>query len=139
MAIPADSLNCILCDNCVENTRHFFLSYGVVKKVWWEVAVWVGEKEKDVEDCKTNFLDWHNIFRLKKVTKGKDGMIWLACVWTLWILRNGVRFRKDRWSINDIVWNIKALAWKWMFCGKIAHPNFSYYEFVMDPLFFLSL
>ncbi|XP_058776799.1 uncharacterized protein LOC131651145 [Vicia villosa] len=107
--------------------------------VWLEIAVWVGKKEKDEEDCKANFLEWYNFFRLKKVTKGKERMIWLDCVWTLWILRNSVRFRKDRWSVNDIVWNIKSLAWKWMFCGKITHPNFSYYEFVTDPLLFLSL
>ncbi|XP_058747154.1 uncharacterized protein LOC131620158 [Vicia villosa] len=124
LAIPADSLNCILCDNGEENSRHFFFSCEVVKKVWLELF-WVGKKESNEEDCKGNFLDWHNFFRSKKVKKGKEGMIWLACCWTLWILRNSVRFRKDKWSVNDIVWNIKFLAWKWMFCGKITHPNFS--------------
>ncbi|XP_058783344.1 uncharacterized protein LOC131658025 [Vicia villosa] len=138
MAIPADSLNCILCGNCEENLKHFFFSCGVAKRVWSEVAVWVGKEEKFEEACKANFLDWFHFFRAKKVKQGKEGMIWLACVWTFWTLRNGVRFRKDKWSVNDIVWSIKLLAWKWMFCGNITHPNFSFYEFVMDPVFFLT-
>ncbi|XP_058733668.1 uncharacterized protein LOC131605312 [Vicia villosa] len=110
MSIPLDSLNCVLCGNCEETIKHFFFSCSVVKKVWVEVALWVDKGETNVYDCMANFLDWYSFFRLKKVKEGKLGVVLLATSWTLWILSNGVCFRKDKWSVNDIVWNMKLLV-----------------------------
>ncbi|XP_058725634.1 uncharacterized protein LOC131596917 [Vicia villosa] len=137
ISFSLDNLNCILGGSCSENRKHFFFGCWVLNKVWSEIAFWVGKEDSREEECWPNFIDWYLYFRSNKVKDRKLGVLWLATTWTLWLLRNGVCFRKDSWSVNNIVWNIKFLVWKWSFCGKITHPNYSFYEFWKEPLFFL--
>ncbi|XP_058784761.1 uncharacterized protein LOC131659610 [Vicia villosa] len=136
--LSLDNLNCVLCGICVENMKHLFFSCMVVKNIRREIALWVGKVGIGEEDGLENFMNWYRYFRVKKVKERKLGVVWLATNWTIWLLRNGVSFRKDKWSINDTIWNIKMLVWRWTFCGKITHSNFSFYEFSKDPLLFLS-
>lgn len=67
--------------------------------------------------------------------KRKLDFVWFATLWSLWGIRNGICFRQEDWNVNNTVWNIKLLVWRWSFCGKISHPNYSFYEFCMDPFF----
>ncbi|XP_058726606.1 uncharacterized protein LOC131597964 [Vicia villosa] len=138
ISLSYNDLLCILCGCGMEDRNHFFFSCPVVKRVWREMAIWVGKKENREEGCLANFMDWYYYFEGNKVRHKKEGIVWLATTWYMWILRNGVCFRKDKWSVNNVVWNIKTLVWKWSFCGNITHPNYMFYEFNMDPLLFIS-
>ncbi|XP_058726790.1 uncharacterized protein LOC131598181 [Vicia villosa] len=95
-----------------ENRNHYFIGCWVVKNIWSEIAHWVKERKVDV--------------------------VYLATTRTLWLVRNGVCFREERWNFNDTVWNLKLLVWKWSFCGKITRLNYSFYEFSRMPLLYLS-
>lgn len=64
-------------------------------------------------------------------------VIWLFTSWSLWLVSNGASFREEGWNLNDTVWNIKIIAWTSSFCGKITHPNYSFYEFCKEPISFL--
>lgn len=89
------------------------------------------------EECLANFLDWHTFFVNSKVDSGKLDIVWFATVWCLWGVRNAVCFRNGDWNVNNTVWNIKLMAWRWSYCGKCTHSNYSFYDFCMDPLGFL--
>ncbi|XP_058726139.1 uncharacterized protein LOC131597459 [Vicia villosa] len=138
MHFSHENLLCTFCGNCMESRNHLFFSCGVVKKIWGVIASWVGKGESVSEECLSNFMDWHLFFSVNMVKDRKLGIIWLATSWAIWLDRNGVCFRNESWNVNDIVWNIKLLAWRWTFCGNITRSNFSFYEFCKDPLFFLS-
>ncbi|XP_058778918.1 uncharacterized protein LOC131652934 [Vicia villosa] len=138
ISIPLDDLKCSFCDNSLESSSHLFFSCLVVKNIWSEIANWVGKGDRVDVKCLSNFMDWHLFFRSKKVKVRKLGLVWLATTWIIWLVRNGVCFRKEEWNVNNTVWNIKHLVWRWSFCGKITHPNYSLYEFCKDPLHFLS-
>ncbi|XP_058725467.1 uncharacterized protein LOC131596741 [Vicia villosa] len=138
ITIPLDDLNCFFCGNWLESSSHLFFSCLVVKNIWSEIANWVGKGDRVESECLSNFMDWHLFFHSKKVKHRKLGVVWLATTWTIWLVRNGACFQKEVWNVNNIVWNAKHLAWRWSFCGKITHPNYSFYEFCKDPLHFLS-
>ncbi|XP_058725660.1 uncharacterized protein LOC131596952 [Vicia villosa] len=138
ISIPLDDLKCLFCGNSSESSPHLFFSCLVVQNIWSEIANWVGKGDNIDVECLSNFMDWHLFFGSKKVKVRKLGVVWLATTWTIWLVRNEACFRKEAWNVNNTVWNIKHLVWRWSFCGKITHPNYSFYEFCKDPLHFLS-
>ncbi|XP_058775284.1 uncharacterized protein LOC131649541 [Vicia villosa] len=136
--LPLDNIFCSFCSNDIEKCRHTFFICDVVKKIWNEIASWVGLGNRMEDECLSSFMEWHSFFKLKKVKRCKLGVVWLAITWCLWIVRNDVCFRNDGWSVNNIVWNIKFTACRWSFCGNITDTNCNFYDFCKDPLCFLS-
>ncbi|XP_058740846.1 uncharacterized protein LOC131613169 [Vicia villosa] len=138
MSFSSDDSKCIFCGYCSESSNHIFFGCLVVKNIWREIAFWVGKRVNIEDECRPNFMEWYHFFRSLKVKDRKSSSVWLATTWTIWLIRNGSCFRKEPWNVNNAVWNIKLLVWKWSFCGKITHPNYSFYEFSMNPLYYLS-
>ncbi|XP_058751967.1 uncharacterized protein LOC131625086 [Vicia villosa] len=138
MSFPLEELKCTFCGQCVETRDHLFFGCLVVGNIWREIAFWVGKGAFLDEGCLSNFLDWHRYFDSLNVLDRKLDLVWLATTWSLWLVRNGACFRKEAWSVNNIVWDIKNLVWRWPFCGKTTHPNYSFYEFSKDPIYFIS-
>ncbi|XP_058734049.1 uncharacterized protein LOC131605745 [Vicia villosa] len=138
MSLPSEDLKCIFCGISKENRDHLFFGCLVVKNIWNDIAFWVGKGVCYEEECLSSFMDWHMFFHSKLVLDRKSNIIWFATTWCLWLVRNGVCFRKEAWSVNNVVWNIKLLAWRWSFCGKITQPNYSFYEFSKEPLYYIS-
>ncbi|XP_058764886.1 uncharacterized protein LOC131638343 [Vicia villosa] len=138
LTFSLDNINCPLCGSGLESSNHLFFGCWVSKKVWNEIAWWVAKGDPEEEESLSSFMEWHNFFHQNYVNERRSGIVWLATTWTLWILRNGVCFRKDNWSVNNTVWNIKELACRWSFHGKINYSNYSFYDFVKDPFRFLS-
>ncbi|XP_058750752.1 uncharacterized protein LOC131623747 [Vicia villosa] len=134
---PEASL-CALCKIDPENRDHSFFSCSFVKDIWRDIAMWIGKEGLEEEESHSSFMEWHSFCKSKKVLDRKVDIIWLATSWALWLSRNGVCFREELWSLDNVVWNIKALVWRWSFCGENTHSNFSYYDFVKDPIRFLS-
>ncbi|XP_058759860.1 uncharacterized protein LOC131633158 [Vicia villosa] len=95
MSLSADDLKCILCGVSKENSDHLFFGCLVVKNIWNEIAFWVGKGAFSVEECFSNFMDWHLFFHSKLVLNRKLDIIWFATTWCLWLVRNGACFRKE--------------------------------------------
>ncbi|XP_058734162.1 uncharacterized protein LOC131605881 [Vicia villosa] len=138
MSLSSEDLKCIFCGISKESRDHLFFGCLVVKNIWNDIAFWVGKGVCYEEECLSNFMDWHLFFHSKLVLDRKLDIIWFATTWCLWLVRNGACFCKEDWSVNNVVWNIKLLAWRWSFCGKITQPNYSFYEFCKEPLYYLS-
>ncbi|XP_058766558.1 uncharacterized protein LOC131640167 [Vicia villosa] len=139
IVLSQDNLKCVFCGIVPENREHSFLNCKVVEVVWRDISCWIGKPWRVMEDeCKKCFMDWYSFCKKKKVKVGKFGVVWLATIWILWITGNGICFRNEGWDVNNTIWKIKSLIWKWSFIGKITHPICSFYEFDKDPLLFLS-
>ncbi|XP_058756337.1 uncharacterized protein LOC131629577 [Vicia villosa] len=138
VVLPLVNSFCIFCGNDMETMHHLFFRCGVVKKIWSEIEFSVGKSNSFFDECFSHFMEWHSFFDVNMVKVRKLGIIWLATIWAIWLVRNGVCFRDDPWNVNNTVWNIKLLAWKWSFCGNITHSNYSFYEFCKEPIYFLS-
>ncbi|XP_058754722.1 uncharacterized protein LOC131627879 [Vicia villosa] len=136
--IPSPNVVCAFCRGIEETTVHLLLSCHCVDLVWRDIAEWIGFDNFKAGDIKESFLRWYNFSRKARVRKGKEGVVWLAVVWHIWLVRNGIVFRGDSWNISDIVWGVKALVWRWSFVGKIMQFNCNFYEFSRDPIFYLS-
>ncbi|XP_058775852.1 uncharacterized protein LOC131650140 [Vicia villosa] len=133
-----DASLCSFCKIDPENRDHSFFSCSFVKNIWRDIAVWIGKEGLVEEESYSSFMEWHSFCISKKVLDKKVDIVWLAITWALWLSRNGVCFREEVWSFDNVVWNIKALVWRWSFYGENTHPNYSYYDFVKDPIRFLS-
>ncbi|XP_058756725.1 uncharacterized protein LOC131629936 [Vicia villosa] len=136
--IPLNSLCCSFCEAELESRNHSFFNCKVVDLIWNDIVIWVGKPVGKEEDCLANFLDWYSFCKVNKVRESKWGLIWMATTWSIWLTRNGMCFRNDGWNVDNTVWNVKLLAWKWSFLGENSNSNYSFYEFVKDPLLFLS-
>ncbi|XP_058771631.1 uncharacterized protein LOC131644997 [Vicia villosa] len=129
---------CIFCNSHVEEADHLFSKCFVIKLVWKEIAMWVGFLGWSEEECIPFFLEWHSLSRVNKVKSGKLGVFWLATTWIIWLTRNAFCFRNEVWNINNMVWSIKFLAWRWSTFGNITYSNCSFYDFYKDPWSYLK-
>lgn len=87
---------------------------------------WVDKSHVLEEECLSSFWDWYLFCKGRKVREGKWEFIWLATTWSIWLIRNRIFFRNDAWNVNDTVWSIKFLIWKWTCIGDITYPNSSF-------------
>ncbi|XP_058776133.1 uncharacterized protein LOC131650440 [Vicia villosa] len=134
-----ENLKCVFCGIYPESCDHSFFKCELVNGVKRKITIWIGKPVGDLEEvCLQSFMDWYLFCKKKKVKEGKYGMIWLAILWIFWLTRNAFCFRNEGRVVDNTVWNIKSLLWKWSFIGEITHPIYSFYEFNKDPLFFLS-
>lgn len=130
---PLDNIKCVFCDIHLKNRNHSFLNCFAIKKVWKEIASWVSFSNIEEDECLPHFMAWCSIFRVKKLKECKLGVFWLATCWVIWLTRNEICFRNEGWSINNIVWIIKILVWRWSFYGEITHPNCCLNDFLQRP------
>lgn len=59
-------------------------------------------------------------------------LIWLASIWVIWKRRNEVIFNNGVVEIEDLVENIKVLAWYWSM-SKLKIATCLYYEWCWNP------
>ncbi|XP_058774314.1 uncharacterized protein LOC131648585 [Vicia villosa] len=142
VALEVHGLNttttCCFCGDSDESIEHLFLNCVVATMVWKDMADWIGWKAEKFSTMKESFMRWYGYCKYKKMRHRREGVLWMATCWNIWLVRNGIVFRNDTWNINDIVWNTKILAWKWLVIGKISFTNCNFYNFCKDPLLFMS-
>ncbi|XP_058775099.1 uncharacterized protein LOC131649353 [Vicia villosa] len=131
MPLSVDDLKCIFCGVCKENRDHLFFGCLVVKNIWNEIAFWVDKGAFSVEECFSNFMDWHLFFHSKLVLDRKLDIIWFATTWCIWLVRNGACFRKEAWSVNSTLFGTSSC---WLgdgrFVEKLLNPIIPYTSFV---------
>ncbi|XP_058742273.1 uncharacterized protein LOC131614731 [Vicia villosa] len=107
----SNSIACVCCGLERKSLYHIFLGCGVSALIWKEIISWIGFVDFGFGCIMGSFLKWCSFCKSKKVIKpGREGTIWLAILWSIWKLRNGIIFRNDSWSVSDTVWSIKTLV-----------------------------
>ncbi|XP_058765740.1 uncharacterized protein LOC131639261 [Vicia villosa] len=134
--IPLAHLKCAFCGMEPETRDHSFVACNLVKNIWRGIAFWIGKRGIEVNECYSSFMDWRSFCKSIKLEEKKVDLIWLATTWSIWLARNGVCFREEKWSLDDLLWRIKTSVWRRTFCRDITQSNCSFYEFSKEPLFF---
>ncbi|XP_058782980.1 uncharacterized protein LOC131657621 [Vicia villosa] len=132
------NLMCVFCDEVSESPSRSFMMCRHSGKVWKDMAEWIGMDYCNPMDFKESFWVWSSFCHQKKVKKGKEGVVWLAILWSLWLSRNEIIFNSSPCNAHDLIWSCKVLVWRWSGIEKITHPNCNFYELSKNPLFYLS-
>ncbi|XP_058752759.1 uncharacterized protein LOC131625939 [Vicia villosa] len=76
ISLPLDNIACSFCGVDLEKCRHTFFVCGVVKRIWNDIASWVGMGNRVEDECLLpSFMEWHSLFKLKKVKRCKLGVV----------------------------------------------------------------
>ncbi|XP_058726062.1 uncharacterized protein LOC131597376 [Vicia villosa] len=97
------NLECTFCDEFHESLYHSFLSCRNAGIVWREMSDWIGMTFKSILDFKEDFWYLSSYCRAKKVKRGKERIVWLAIIWSLWLRRNDIVFNNATWNSRDVV------------------------------------
>jgi hypothetical protein len=126
-----ESRNCLLCRRVEETTLHLFLHCEVVLKVWQRVMF----------GLHFHFVIPHNLFShfdcsyyeapSLKMRRGFF-LIWLSSIWVIWKRRNEVIFNNGVVEMEELVENIKVLAWYWSM-SKLKIATCLSYEWCWNP------
>ncbi|XP_058739156.1 uncharacterized protein LOC131611047 [Vicia villosa] len=83
--------SCVFCGNEPKSLYHTFFSCNVSLKVWEKIYGWLGE---DVLFSFEEFLEFDAIQEKMKgvAVKVKINSIWMALIWSVWIMRNSIVF-----------------------------------------------
>ncbi|XP_058742003.1 uncharacterized protein LOC131614437 [Vicia villosa] len=115
----SNSTLCVLCENNQESLLHLLLSCRASYLIWRDMATWIGFDIGEEVSLIESYMRWYRFCKSNRVKKGREGVMWLAIVWSIWNVRNSIIFRGEDWNILDTVWNIKILLWRWSFIELI--------------------
>ncbi|XP_058724451.1 uncharacterized protein LOC131595932 [Vicia villosa] len=128
----ASGPNCVLCDSSFESSSHLFFNCHMVKGVWNHVFIWLGIAEE------INLEDLFCFEAIQEKVKCSNrriiiNFVWVATIWSLWLMRNAMIFRGEVFSFEVVCTNIVFLSWRWLDCGYTKFKS-NYYEWFKLPL-----
>lgn len=121
-----DSLNCVLCSNEEESADHIFFDCSFSSQIWNTYHNWM--KISTTLPCRSreHFLQHGGETWSQNQQRGTQ-VIWLAIIWSIWLMRNPVVFKNAEKDAMG-VWELAQLRlWNWLraSCRKF---HFSFYE-----------
>ncbi|XP_058726784.1 uncharacterized protein LOC131598175 [Vicia villosa] len=124
--------DCVMCGSFLESSSHLFFICQEAKTIWKYLFSWLGIPEMLNEEDLLCF----NVIQ-DKVNCGKRrvliNFVWVATIWSLWLMRNEIIFRGEAFCFDVICSNIVFLSWRWMFCGYSKFRP-TYYVWFKLPL-----
>lgn len=131
-------ISCALCAEHHESLYHLLFSCRISALVWRNIYMWIS-LEPVFDPCIwKNFVLWESCCRKEMISRRKEGLVWAAVVWSIWITRNDIIFNGGNYVVDDIIWSIKFLVWKWLVIGKIMFTKCNFYNFRRNRVFYLK-
>lgn len=123
--------NCFLCSQQLENVSHLFFGCKFSYKIWMSCYAWLGIKTVLPVDYNTHFMQNENWGKNRK-QRLCWRTIWLAVIWSIWIHRNAVVFKREQLNLEELVEQVKLRSWLWL---KSLLQSFksSFYEWITEP------
>ncbi|XP_058762286.1 uncharacterized protein LOC131635664 [Vicia villosa] len=128
---------CTFCQDKVEDLEQLMFNCSISQRVWSSICGWLDIKGMG-DSVGVNHLRNFTQALTGKIKKKKLYLIWLTTVWSLWMARNNFLFRDEPWVFDDLVMNIKELAWSWHTIGNRGSCCTSLYNWLYSPLDFLK-
>lgn len=112
-----------------ESLSHLFFGYRVSKKVWEEVFIWLDMEDVDFDEYIQNYFGFH-VARRRKMKRSKTNLIWMAIVWSLWLMSNAIMFNYVITSIDDVISNLKYKTFVFVLVSFMV--MFDYYDWCVS-------
>lgn len=110
---------CVFCFLYDESCGHLFFFFTCLfsYRVCSLIYVWLGFSGVFHYDGINRVLQHGNLFSGKRIWKVRH-IVWLAVVWSLWLLRNKIIFQGCVAECTQVVVQIKMVSWGWFICKE---------------------
>ncbi|XP_058777034.1 uncharacterized protein LOC131651385 [Vicia villosa] len=101
----------------IEDTAHLFINCETSRRVWENIAIWLGIEPLGGDDCCSHFL----VFLVRLRNKGSLRRIvgiWMGICWSIWQQRNTIIFMDGVRDCEEILYNAKRCSWFWLAIGN---------------------
>lgn len=120
---PAEA-TCVFCNNHVESGLHVLFECSFAVSVWLGCFHWLGVPAVHFSSVREHFVQ----FRLGRNASQQrlSRSVWLAVIWSLWLIRNNIVFRGGVANLETALELIKRRSWQWNkansrgFCYTVA-------------------
>jgi len=85
---------------------------------------------KNVSDHLYQFDTFSGFFNNKRSSLN---LIWLSCVWVIWLERNAQIFHQKEASFNQLLDTVKLQSYWWLKANRLGFV-FSYHSWWLNPL-----
>ncbi|XP_058759850.1 uncharacterized protein LOC131633146 [Vicia villosa] len=101
---------CVFCLAHPENATHLFLHCDVSRRIWSSTLGWIGTDSFSNLD---EFLDFDNVKDKVKIanSKVKINTIWIATMWSIWLMRNAIIFDNKSYCYDVVFSNAAGQPW----------------------------
>ncbi|CAL5193034.1 unnamed protein product [Lathyrus oleraceus] len=131
-AILSDYL-CVICGWFEELSSYVFFSCAYSTNVLRGIIRWLGF-ELIIDSKPLVFFSVYASALRKEVGNKAGIVIWAVVVSQIWLSRNDVIFRGNRFSLEDLISSIKVLYWSWLGIGLRMQKSFNYYDWYNSPV-----
>ncbi|XP_024631708.1 uncharacterized protein [Medicago truncatula] len=111
---------CVSGCGALESAQHLFLSCSSFASLWPMVRDWIGFVGVDTNVLSDHFVQFVHTTGGSKATKSFFQLIWLLCVWILWIERNNRCFNNYVTSLPRLLDKVKYLSLGWLKVRKVS-------------------
>ncbi|XP_058776563.1 uncharacterized protein LOC131650876 [Vicia villosa] len=124
--------DCVMCGSFLESSSHLFFYCQEVKVIWKHVFFWIGSPKEFTEEempCFEVIQEKVNCSKRRILIN----FVWLATIWSIWLMRNAIIFKGEVFCFDVICSNIVFLSWRWLCTGYTKFRPI-YYEWFKLPL-----
>ncbi|XP_058741966.1 uncharacterized protein LOC131614391 [Vicia villosa] len=91
---------CVFCFQEMETSSPHFDSCPFTRRIWNKVGQWIGDNVNLQNEDLRNFLDHFD--KIKAVKERLTvGVIWIAVMWNLWMIRNAILFKGSIFNFDE--------------------------------------
>ncbi|XP_057443205.1 uncharacterized protein LOC130735120 [Lotus japonicus] len=113
--------SCVFCNSHLESSFHVLFSCPFSMQIWQGCFQWLGCSLFQSNTIREHFFQFR--FGTNKLQQRLSHSIWLAAIWSLWLVRNDIFFRGGTAAIEVVLESIKRRSWQW---NKANMRGFSY-------------
>jgi len=117
----------------MEDAKHLFFSCDFFGKLWYGISHWLRYHIVFPEHVSDHLYQFGTLGGFFKRNRSTFNLIWLSCVWVIWIERNAWVFHQKEVPLHQLLDKIKLQSYWWL---KANRPNFafSYDLWWLNPL-----
>jgi len=117
----------------IEDAKHLFLSCDFFGKLWYGISQWLGYQLVFPDNVSDHLYQFSTFSGFSNSKRSALNLIWLSCVWVIWLERNARIFHQKEASFHQLLDKVKLQSYWWM---KANRPSFvfSYHSWWLNPL-----
>ncbi|RHN56578.1 putative reverse transcriptase zinc-binding domain-containing protein [Medicago truncatula] len=129
---------CVAGCGSLETSNHLFLHCNFFGSVWHFIHRWLGLSVASPFQVSDHFNQFSLGGGFTKAHRSILQVIWYAVVWEIWKERNNMLFNVKECSVNQVVDNIKSLAFTWL-KAKYSSLPLNYHGWWISPFTIMGI